>query len=137
MPCPIRDNSRIRPEMGLGRGHSRRWAARGWWAFAARLLALALALSLVAPAAGLAADVAYHDGGGRHVTEIASIEAAPDTGATDPGMACHLHCGCHQAAPAVADFSEPVFGVARLAYAHLSQTVSSVSPDRLPRPPRA
>jgi hypothetical protein len=112
--------------MGSGRGHSRRWAARGWWAFAARLLA-----------AGLAADVAYHDGGGRHVTEIASIEAAPDTGATDPGMACHLHCGCHQAAPAVADFSEPVFGVARLAYAHLSQTVSSVSPDRLPRPPRA
>ncbi|MHB2206290.1 hypothetical protein [Methylobacterium sp. CM6257] len=112
-------------------------ALTGWWATAARLLALVLALSLVAPSAGLAADVAYHDGGGRHVTELASLEAAPEAGATDPGMACHLHCGCHQAAPAVTGFTEPVFGVARPTYARLSEAGTSVSPDRLPRPPRA
>jgi len=109
----------------------------GWWATASRLLALVLALSLVAPAAGLADDMAYHDGGRGHVTELSSAHVAPEANATNPGMACHLHCGCHQAAPAVTGFAEPVLKAVRLACGRLSEAVSSVAPDRQPKPPRA
>jgi hypothetical protein len=123
--------------MIAARRHRAFGAISGWWATAARLLALILALSLVAPAAGFADDFAYHDGSRGPVTELASLEDAPAAGAADPGIACHLHCGCHQAAPAVAGFAEPVFGVARPTYARLTATLSSICPDRLPRPPRA
>jgi hypothetical protein len=125
--------------MTAARRHRAFGATTGWWATAARLLALVLALSLVAPAVGLADDMAYHDGGRNRVTELSSAHVAPEANATDPGMACHLHCGCHchQAAPAVTGFAEPVLKAVRPAYGRLSEAVSSVTPDRQPRPPRA
>jgi hypothetical protein len=119
------------------RGHSRRGTAQGWWTVAGRMLALVLALSLVAPSASYADDLAYHVGGQGHVTEITSVDAAPDAGASDPGLASHLHCGCHQAAPVTAALAEPDFDGVRLLYAWLTETASSIAPDRLPRPPRA
>ncbi|MCG5248721.1 hypothetical protein [Methylorubrum extorquens] len=123
--------------MGSRHGHSRQRAARGWWATAAHLLALVLALSLVAPVAGYAEDLAYHGGGHGHVTELASLGAAPETGTTDPSLACHIHCGCHQVAPAVADFADPLFAAGSPSYVYLNEAASSIAPDRLPRPPRA
>lgn len=119
-----------------GRGHSRRGAVRGWWAFAARMLALVLALSLVSPLASLADDLAYYAGGQTHVTELASVDIAPHADASDPGLASHLHCGCHQAAPLKTALVEPLFDGVRPRYARLTVAVSSVSPDPMPRPPR-
>lgn len=101
------------------------------------MLALALALSLVAPPAGYADDLAYHGGGRGHVTELASVDAAPHADASDPGLACHLHCGCHQVAPLATAWAEPLFDGVRQRYARLTVVVSSVFPDRMPRPPRA
>ena len=135
--CAIRVRSHIKREMASGHGHNRRGAARGWWAIAARMLALVLALSLVAPNPGYADDLAYHVGAQGHVTEMTCVDAAPNAGALDPGLACHLHCGCHQAAPVTAALAEPVFDGVRPLYAWLTETASSIAPDRLPRPPRA
>jgi hypothetical protein len=119
-------------------GHSRRWAERKWWAFAARLLALVLALSLVAPVTGHADDLAFHGNGHRHAAALTTMDASPDAGASDIGLACHLHCGCHQAAPAAPDGpAMPCLETAPAVYARLSETSSSVAPGRLPRPPRA
>ncbi|GJD56474.1 hypothetical protein [Methylobacterium dankookense] len=123
--------------MGSRHGHSRRRAARGWWAVAARLLALVLALSLVAPVAGYADDLAFHESHG-HAAELTVVDAAPAPGTGDPGLACHIHCGCHQVAPTAA--SGPVMPCLEAAppvYARLSEMASSIAPDRLPRPPRA
>lgn len=117
-------------------GHSRGGAARGRWAVAARLLALVLALFLVAPVSGYAIDLAYHECH-RHGAELTMADAAPDADAADPGIASHLHCGCHQLAPLTSSPDEPLVEVARPAYARLSETVSSIAPDRLPEPPRA
>ncbi|GJD63418.1 MULTISPECIES: hypothetical protein [Methylobacterium] len=122
--------------MGSGHGHSRRRAARAWWAAAARLLALVLALSLVAPVTGYADDIAFHQGH-RSVTEVSMADAAPGADATDPGLACHLHCGCHQVAPAVAGSPVvPCLEAMSPVYARVSETASSIAPDRLPEPPR-
>ncbi len=127
--------------MVSGHAHSRRGAARGWWAVAVQLLALVLALSLVAPSAGYADDLAYHVGGQGlaqgHAPEMASVDAPSDARTSDPGLVCHLHCGCHQAATVTAAPVEPVFDGVRPHYARLSETASSLAPDRLPRPPRA
>lgn len=123
--------------MGSRHGHSRRRAARGWWAIAARLLALVLALSLVAPVTGYADDLAYHDGH-RQASGVTLSASAPDTGETDPGLACHIHCGCHQVAPAAATGPVmPRIEAVPPVYASLTETASSIEPDRLPRPPRA
>ncbi|MDP4021169.1 hypothetical protein Q8W71_00910 [Methylobacterium sp. NEAU 140] len=118
-------------------GHSRRRAARRWWALAARLLALALALSLVAPVMGYADDLAYH-GGHRQAAQVTLSASAPDAGANDPGLACHIHCGCHQVTPAAATGPVmPRIEAVPPVYASLTETASSIDPDRLPRPPRA
>jgi hypothetical protein len=123
--------------MGSRHGHSRRRAARGWWAVAARLLALVLALSLVAPVAGYADDLAFHDGH-RHAAELTTVDAAPAPEASDPGLAGHLHCGCHQVAPTAASGPAlPCLEAAPPVYARFSEAVSSIAPNRLPRPPRA
>ena len=123
--------------MGSRHGHSRRRAARGWWAVAARLLALVLALSLVAPLSGYADDLAFHEGR-RHAAEVTVMDAAPAPDAGDPGLACHLHCGCHQVAPTTAAGPVlPCLEAASPVYARFSETAPSIVPDRLPRPPRA
>jgi len=57
-------------------------------------------LFLIAPVAGYADDLAYHGGHG-HVAEPTAAGVASDADATDPGLAYHIHCGCHQVAPAV------------------------------------
>ncbi|WP_244914004.1 hypothetical protein [Methylobacterium frigidaeris] len=64
-------------------------------------------------------------------------DAAPGADATDPGLACHLHCGCHQVAPAVAGSPVvPCLEAMSPVYARVSETASSIAPDRLPEPPR-
>lgn len=115
-------------------------AVRSWWV-AARALALVLALAIAAPMAGLAEDLAFHhghDGADRTELALAAPEAAAEGAQRgDPGLGCHLHCGCHVAAhPAEADSPVPATA-SRATYARLSEAVSSVVADRLPRPPRA
>ncbi|WP_342447324.1 hypothetical protein [Methylobacterium platani] len=122
------------------------------------MLALVLALSLVAPESGEAADLAFHAGSRGQATgqgivtgpgivtgkmivtgpeAVVASAAAHDAGAADPGLACHLHCGCHQAAPLAAASADPACDGAPPLYARLTEAVSSLAPDRLPRPPRA
>ena len=118
--------------------HRRPRTACGWWALAARMLALVLALAVMAPLAGMAEDAAFHGGSHHGGTEAMAVGAASDADAADPGLACHLHCGCHQAAPAVTGApSIPCREAAPPVYARRSETASSIDPDRLPRPPRA
>lgn len=123
--------------MTFGVRQRRAARARDWWAIAARMLALVLTLTVAAPGAGLAADLAFHASGhhGRSAGPVLDAPAAP--GDVDPGLGEHLHCGCHQAArlDAAAIAPPPVPG--RPLAAALAQGHSSVTPDRLPRPPRA
>ena len=111
----------------------------GWWAFTARALALVLALVVGMPAVGLAEDVSYHqDHPGHERTELAVMPDGSSGGTqdVDPGIACHVHCGCHVAATVDVTEPAPLTGVSRPSYACVSETVTSVPPDRLPRPPR-
>ncbi|OAH22423.1 hypothetical protein AX289_26995 [Methylorubrum populi] len=112
-------------------------AMTGWWATAA--LALVLALAIAMSTTGLASDLSHHQGHPGHdqtelsfVTDTASgVDQASDTGATG-----HVDCGCHVALSAVvAGGATPRNGM-RPSFATLSEIVSLVSPDRLPRPPR-
>ena len=114
----------------------------GWWRAAARMIALVLALALAMPAAGLAEDLSFHrHGHGHHGSELALdglgavASAAPR--AADPGLACHAHCGCHVAAAPCEAGLVPPDPAPRPRYARTRETVSSLGPDRLPRPPRA
>ncbi len=123
--------------MGFRHWHGRRRTASGWWAVAARLLALVIALSLVAPVTGYADDIVFHQGH-RSVTKVSVADAALSADAADPGLACHLHCCCHQVAPAVAGGPvAPCLEAVSPVYARVSETASSIAPDRLPEPPRA
>ncbi len=116
----------------------------GWWAMAARALALVLALAVALPAAGLAEDIAFHRAHPGHLhqnpggLELA-VAAASDAGqpAADPGLGCHVHCGCHVASGPAEPGLAPPPAASRPHYARRVQTVSSVCLDRLPRPPRA
>lgn len=102
---------------------------------AARLLALVLALSLAGPGVGLASDLAFH-AGGEHGRSVGPSMA--DAGGTvDPGVTAHLHCGCHQVAPLEIGFSGPLAIPDRPVAIRVTRARPSVSPDRLPRPPRA
>ena len=111
--------------------------ARGWWALAARMLALVLTLTVAAPGAGLAADLAFHAGGphGRSAGPVLKAPTAPAD--VDPGLGEHLHCGCHQAARLEAFDVAPPAVPGRPLPGALAQGRPSVTPDRLPRPPRA
>lgn len=118
-------------------------AMTGWWATAARMLALVLALALAAPATGLAGEPHGHRGDhARTGIALASADgshaADPDTGCQIPG--CHVHCGCHFHAAAGPDAAPASTGrrtASRARYAWTSEAPFSVSPGRLPRPPRA
>lgn len=104
---------------------------------AARMLALVLALAVVAPTAGLAEDLAFHSGRHHGRTEMATVDAAALGEAVDPGLTCHVHCGCHQLATLQADPVAPAPDVPRPAYLCFAEALASVVPDRLARPPRA
>lgn len=114
----------------------------GWWQVAARMIALVLTLALTLPTAGLAEDLAFHasqSGNGGHGAVELSTGTVAEAGhqAADPGLACHTHCGCHvTASPCEANLTPPDPNV-RPRYARTVEAVSSVFPDRLPRPPRA
>ncbi|MDH3031089.1 hypothetical protein [Methylobacterium fujisawaense] len=112
----------------------------GWWATAARALALVLALAVALPTAGLAEDLAYHQnhpGHDRTELVMASDLTPASARAADPGIACHVHCGCHVAMPSDGLAPVPPALPSRPCYAPVDAARASISPDRLPRPPRA
>jgi hypothetical protein len=123
--------------MTSGVRHRRVVRTRGWWALAARTLALVLALAVAAPGAGLAADLAFHAGDHHGRSEGQVLDAAQPSTTADPGLGEHLHCGCHQAARLESAAVAPPAVSGRPLPAALAQARPSVSPDRLPRPPRA
>ena len=138
--CRRHEESYIRDVMTSARRHKAFGAVTGWWATAARALALLLALAVSAPAAGIADDVAYHRSD-RSTVGIGFV-SAPYTTAwggqiSDPGLTCHNHCGCHIVANLdVAELSS-LPEVSRPSYERMSETATSIFPNRLPRPPRA
>ena len=106
----------------------------GWWATTVRVLSLVLVLSLVVP--GTVHSSEAHRPASHGLSVSAPTEAA-GTGHGDACPACHANCGCHQAlgvdeAPAL-----PSPATGRALYATVTTAIGSVSPDRLPRPPRA
>lgn len=127
--------------MTFGVRHRRFLRARGWWTVAVRMLALVLALSVaghgVEPGTGLAADLAFHAGGHHDAGEGAALEAPAAATRVDPGVAAHVHCGCHLVARLEAAVLMPPPVPDRPLRARLAQGHSSIDPDRLPRPPRA
>ncbi|GJD46398.1 hypothetical protein AFCDBAGC_4279 [Methylobacterium cerastii] len=107
---------------------------RGWWATIVRALSLVLVMALVVPGAIHSAEA--H----RSVSHELSMSAPTDVARTDHAdtcPACHANCGCHQALNVDATPALPSRGTARASYATVTTTIGSVSPDRLPRPPRA
>jgi hypothetical protein len=121
--------------MFFGRWHRRPRTERGWWAVAVRLLALVLALSVSAPA-GMARDLDYHGRGHHPDVAVATVGAPADTDTADPGLDCHLHCGCHQLAAVAIGPVLLALDTARPVYARVTKKVSSLALDGLLRPPR-
>jgi len=123
--------------MIFGGWHRRGRTGRGWWAIAVRMLALVFALSVNAPVAGMAYDLDYH-GRGYHADVGVANEGAPaGTDTADPGLDCHLHCGCHQLAAVAIGPALPPLDTTRPVYARMTEKISSLAPDGLLRPPRA
>ena len=107
---------------------------RGWWATTVRGLSLVLVMALVVPGAIHSAEA--H----RSVSHELSMSAPTDVARTDHAdtcPACHANCGCHQALNVNVTPALPSRGNARASYATVTTAIGSVSPDRLPRPPRA
>ncbi|MGC5778442.1 hypothetical protein [Methylobacterium sp. NFXW15] len=112
----------------------------GWWATAARALALVLALAISLPTAGMAEDLAYHQGHPRNdgiEMVVGSNLMSASSQKADPGVACHVHCGCHAAMPLDGLTAAPPVTLTRPCYGQAEAALSSIFPDRLPRPPRA
>lgn len=107
---------------------------RNWWVITVRLFALVLVLAVAVPTAGLSDDAAFHDSYDGS-TKMLTVSAAPHA---DPGLACHLHCGCRQivSVPAI-DLTMPCPETVPAVYARLNETALFTAPGRLPRPPRA
>ena len=118
------------------RRHNPFGAVTGWCALAVRALALLLALTLALPEAGLAADL-HHHLDADHAALTVSPDSAVAPQAADPGLALHLHCGCHVAAPVSA--VESVLPATRPLPrdGQAAEARSSIAPDLLPRPPCA
>lgn len=117
--------------------HRRRRAVRDGWALCVRTVMLVLALAVAAPSAGLAEDLAFHAGDRHRGTELTLAATAASPEATDPGVACHVHCGCHQVADLQGAPVAPAPDRTRPAYARADEVPVTVAPDRLVRPPRA
>lgn len=107
---------------------------QGWWATTVRALSLVLVLALLAPGAIHAAE-AHRLPGHEASLSIASDAASP--GHPDGCPACHATCGCHLAISVDGSAVVPVADGTRPTYDTADAAVASVSPDRLPRPPRA
>lgn len=124
--------------MDTGGLHRRRGATRPWWALSAHVLVLALALFIVAPAADVGDDLAFHAPRQYGLTEMVALDTAAPEDTANSGFACHLHCGCHQmASPEVMADITPLPELAALTYPRVTEVPASVAPDRLARPPRA
>ena len=107
---------------------------RGWWATTVRVLSFVLVLALVFPGAIHSAE-AHHP-----ASHDVSMSAPADGVASDHSdacPACHANCGCHQALSVDAASALPTPVTERASYATPTASLESVSPDRLPRPPRA
>ena len=122
--------------MSFGVRHRRSVRGWGWWTVAVRMLALVLTLSVAGPGVGLAADLAFH-AGSHHAQGEGAVLDVPSSSAVDPGLAAHVHCGCHLAARLEGGVMVPPPVPGRPLRARLVQGRPSVDPDRLPRPPRA
>lgn len=109
----------------------------GWWTAAARALALVLSIALALPTAGLVEDLAYHRGRERTGSVVTSDVVPVPAETADPGLACHVHCGCHAAMPLDGSAAAAPVGPSRPCYARVEAALSSIFPDRPPRPPRA
>ncbi len=114
--------------------HRRPRTGRGWWAVAVRILALVFALSVKRPSP-VSRPIWTTMAAGPPASGFATVGAPAGTDAADPGLACHLHCGCHHLAAVaigsrIADprHRPPV-------YARVTEKVSSLAPDGLLRPP--
>ncbi|NEU14325.1 hypothetical protein G3T14_19655 [Methylobacterium sp. BTF04] len=107
---------------------------RGWWTITARALSLVFALALVVPSAIHSAE-AHHSAGRELSLATTTDVAAADH--SDACPACHANCGCHQALNLDETPAMPARGSGSASYAVAVTEAGSVSPDRLPRPPRA
>ncbi|MDE3747844.1 hypothetical protein ACFQE0_20330 [Methylobacterium komagatae] len=110
---------------------------RDGWAFAVRTVMLVLALAFAAPSAGLVEDLAFHAGSRHRATELTSVEIFASSEAADPGLACHVHCGCHQVAALHGAPVAPTPDPRQPSYARTVEATAAIAPDRLARPPRA
>ncbi|WP_331327807.1 hypothetical protein [Methylobacterium fujisawaense] len=110
---------------------------RDGWALCVRVVMLVLALAVAAPSPGLAEDLAFHAGDRHRGTELTVAATAAALEAADPGLACHVHCGCHQVADLQGAPVAPVPDPARPSYARTAEAPVAIAPDRLARPPRA
>lgn len=108
-------------------------ARQGWWATAARMLALVLAVALMAPTAGWAEDAAFHTN--RSSVSVGTPGSADND--ADPCVALHLHCCSHQAIAVTADVGGPIHAAERIVYRTLDVAAAAVFAERLPKPPRA
>jgi hypothetical protein len=109
-------------------------AMRGWWATAIRVLSLVLALALVVPGAIHSAEAHRLS---KHELSLSVSSDTASPGPADGCPACHATCGCHQALSPDISAYVPATGAGRPSYATVAVAIVSVSPDRLPRPPRA
>ncbi|GLS45873.1 hypothetical protein [Methylobacterium brachythecii] len=107
---------------------------RGWWATAVRVLSFVLVLALVVPGAIHSAE-AHRPAS--HELSVSALSEAGSADHSDACPACHANCGCHQALNVDGTPVLPSRGTARSSYATEVTAIGSVSPDRLPRPPRA
>lgn len=108
---------------------------RGWWATTVRVLSLVLAVALVLP--GTVHSTEAHDARSHELSMSAAAGGVPSSH-SDACPGCHANCGCHQALTMDGTTSSMPSRVAgRASYETAVAVVGSVSPDRLPRPPRA
>ncbi|TXN25064.1 hypothetical protein FV217_00545 [Methylobacterium sp. WL9] len=117
--------------MGTGSRIKAYETSRGWWATTIRILSFVLVLALVVPGAIHSAEA--HRSVGHELTASADGATADHA---DACPACHANCGCHQALSVDGTLTSPTRETGRAIYATLTTRGGSVSPDRLPRPPR-
>ncbi len=117
--------------------HRRPAGARRWWALVARTLALVLALTVAAPGVGLAADLAFHAGGHHDRSQGPALDAPAAPRPSIPASrSTSIAAAIRRPASEATEIAPPA-APGRLRPGALAQGRPSVSPDRLPRPPRA
>lgn len=107
---------------------------RGWWATTVRALSLVLVLAMILP--GTVHSAEAHRSAS-HELALSSPDGTAAFEASHACPACHANCGCHQALSVDETSVLPSRATGRASYATVASSLASVSPDRLPRPPRA